>query len=129
MQFCGVSKCRYLNYYQALFIGIPQPPESPVFLETGGGDLRVTVRTPASGLEPGGDFYFLLFQARASQSNPSTFVDRIRVPDYVNGQSASFTVEDLEVGVAYAFTIQAENRFGRSGNSSSNVTITGQSVI
>jgi hypothetical protein len=111
--------------------GIPQAPDEPEFEEVGGGDLRVTVRTPASGLEQGGgDFSFLLFQSRVSLArqadmDTATLVKQMSVDSYMSGQDVSFTVEDLMVGGTFKFIIQAQNRFGRSGNSSGTVTITG----
>ena len=114
--------------------GIPQPPEEPMFEELRDGNLRITVRTPASGLEPGGgQFFFLLFQTRLTRSvtrqadsEATSLVGSMSVNSYMSGQNVSFSVDSLIVGGTYRFTVQAENRFGRSGNASATITVTGQ---
>ena len=114
--------------------GIPQPPEEPMFDELGDGNLRITVRTPASGLESGGgQFSFLLFQTRLTQSvthqadsEATSLVESMSVNSYMSAQNVSFSVDDLMVGGTFKFTVQAENRFGRSGNASATITVTGQ---
>ena len=114
--------------------GIPLPPEEPMFEELGDGNLRITVRTPASGLEPGGGkFSFLLFQTQLTQSitrqadsEGTTLVERMSVNNYMSGQNVSFSVGNMMVGGTFKFTVQAENRFGRSGNASTTITVTGQ---
>ena len=118
----------------AITTGIPQPPEEPMFEELGDGNLRITVRTPASGLEPGGgQFSFLLFQTRLTQSvtrqadsEDTSLVESMSVNNYMSGRNVSFSVDDLMVGGTFKFTVQAENRFGRSGNASATITVTGQ---
>ena len=114
--------------------GIPQPPEEPMFEELGDGNLRITVRTPASGLESGrGQFSFLLFQTRLTQSvtrqadsEAAILVESMSVNNYMSGQDVLFSVDGLMMGGTFKFTVQAENRFGRSGNASATITVTGQ---
>ena len=101
--------------------------------DLGGGSVRVTVQTQASGLEQGATITFILYQTRQSSGvvtraagdSTSSIALEMAVEGYMNGDDAILEVEDLVVGDTYTFTLQAKNRFGVSENTTSDpVTIT-----
>lgn len=94
--------------------------------------MRLTLRTPASGVAEGEDFYFFIVQNRTDSSGMLTTTElRKDVDNYRSGDSFSFQIDNLVVGDTYTFGARAGNAFGRSTDVvfSSTSPLNGQFVL
>ena len=83
-----------------LEVGIPAVPQVPEVEQICGGDVKVTIQTLASGLEPsGGDFRFIFTQMQTdtnTQMMTSTDIS-MTTNNYESGDNVEFDLDDLTV--------------------------------
>ena len=49
--------------------------------------------------------------------------NNVCVPDYIDGDVVSFSIDGLTVGASYSFSIQASNEFGTSGTTAGDMSV------
>lgn len=114
----------YLRYYVTVIdyyacTGVPRDPQfgDSIVSGPGSGEVTLEIKTIASGVDdPNQEFRFVITPVLDGE-----ILDPIRFdfPNYQSGVLESISVNGLEPGKSYTFSVTAMNRFGMSGPANS----------
>ena len=108
----------------ALFVGIPLTPTFGDLLP-GFTEIRIQIKTVASGESPGFRFNIIPIQNGMKEPRLVFMID-----NYRSGTFVTLTIGDLTEGGTYTFSATAENNFGESGVANSrSIVIEGLSFV